>query len=152
MSDAVTHRTLDDILRRLAHLEAVSRIPYASGTYLPTYLGATTAGATTYTLQVGGYLRLGRLILAAGIVVWTAASGTGNAIVSLPFTANPTAGAYQSGSLRLTGVTFANHTPQMLINPATAYFQMDSPLTNANPTTVAVEAAGNIVFTAVYFT
>lgn len=152
MSDAETHRHLDDLERRLAHLEAVSRLPYTSGTYQPTYLGGTTPGATTYSAQSGFYVKIQRFVLAWGVVIWTAATGTGDAHVSLPFVSNTTAGSYHSGSVRLVNVTFANHAPELFINPNTAYFQMDSPLTNAGPTTVAIEAAGNIVFSVAYFT
>lgn len=119
--------------------------PYSSGTWTPTYLGSATPGTTTYTLQDGTYVQIGTIVFFRGVIVWSAATGTGDARISLPFTS---AGAnnYTSGSLRLTSVTFANSAPEMLIDPGTAYFTMDSPLTNANPTKVQMEAAGNVVF------
>ena len=144
-------RQFRKVRKRTSKLETKPWILYQESTYTPTYLGGTTAGVTTYTLQAGFWVRVGSLIFVKGVVIWTAATGTGNALVSLPFTASATANSYQSGSLRLTNVTFANSAPQMLINPSTGAFQMDSPLTNAAPTTVAIEAAGNIVFSATYF-
>src|SRR5262245_2960870 len=63
---------------------------YAAAAYTPTYLGETTPGATTYTTQEGSYIRVGNLVLARGRVTWTAATGTGNATISLPFTAAST--------------------------------------------------------------
>lgn len=116
-------------------------------TYTPTYLGGTTPGATTYTAQVGAWWQIGSVVVVTGQVAWSAATGTGNAQVSLPFTA---AGYPFSGSLRLQNVTFANSAPEMQISASTAYFEMVSPLSNNVPTPVAVEAAGNIIFTAVY--
>lgn len=58
---------------------------YAVGTWTPTYVGGVTPGVTTYSVQVGTWTRLGRAIFAYGRVVWTAATGTGNAHVSLPW-------------------------------------------------------------------
>lgn len=119
------------------------------GVWVPTYLGAVP-GVTTYSLQQGAYTRLGNVVIAELTVVWTAASGTGAAQVSLPFPASATANQNASGSVRNVNVTFANSSPQILIVPSTAFFQLQSPLTNAASTTVPVEAAGNIVATVVY--
>lgn len=123
-------------------------VPFRNaGTYAPTYLGGTTPGATTYTAQNGAWWQIGPIVFVTGQVAWSAATGTGNAQVSLPFTA---AGYPFSGSLRLQNVTFANSAPEMQISASVAYFEMVSPLSNNVPTPVAVEAAGNIIFTAIY--
>lgn len=124
---------------------------YAKGTYSPTYLGNTTPGATTYSLQQGAWTRIGNVVIVTGTVVWTAATGTGNANISLPFTAANVSNQFLSGSVRVDSVTFANGTPQVVIAPNTAFFNLISPITNAVGTTVAIEAAGNIIFTIVYF-
>lgn len=126
-------------------------LEYDQGTYTPTYQGLTTGGATTYTTQQGAWTKIGRVVIATGAVVWTAASGTGIAIVSLPFTAANVAGQFYAAVSSVTGVTFANSAPNAQIAPNTAYFFLVSPLSNASPGTPAVEAAGNIVFTVVYF-
>jgi len=124
---------------------------YDTGTYVPTYLGGTTPGVTTYTTQVGSWTRIGRAAIVQGAIVWTAATGTGNVNVSLPFTSANVTNQIFSGSLWLSGVTFANNTPMMILNPNAALFLMSSPLTNAAPTQVAIEAAGTIIFTVTYF-
>jgi hypothetical protein len=124
---------------------------YDFGTYVPTYVGGTTAGVTTYTTQSGAWVRVGALMVATGTVVWTAATGTGNARISLPLASANVANQNYSGSLRTVNVTFANGTPQIIVVNNSAFFEMQSPLTNAASTTVAVEAAGNIVFTVNYF-
>lgn len=118
--------------------------------YTPTYLGATTPGTTTYSLQAGFYIRIGNLVICWGAVVWTAATGTGTALISLPFTSTATTNANFSGSVRCSSVTFANGTPQVQFAASSAAWQMLSPLTNAGGATVAIEAAGNLIWTIIY--
>lgn len=145
-----------DIVRRLEQTQ-VKEVPggisgfstfYDAGTYTPTYVGGTTAGATTYSLQQGEWIRIGGLVVASGVVVWTAATGTGNARISLPFASKAIS---FSGSASLSGVTFTNSTPTVEIGSGNIFFQLRSPLTNAAGALVQVEAAGTITFTATYF-
>lgn len=124
---------------------------YATGSYVPTYLGNTTAGVTTYTAQAGQYVRIGRVVIATGTITWTAATGTGNANISLPITAVATANLNITGSVATSGVTFANNAPQIFSVPGVAFFNLISPLTNAASPVVQIEAAGTIVFTVTYF-
>lgn len=140
-------RQLFDILQRLERLEKVDLGPVAS-TYTPTYLGGTSPGTTTYSFQDGGWVLKGDEVTVRGQVAWTAVTGTGNAQISLPFTA---ASANFTGSLYVNGVTFAAGTPEMLLTGGNAFFTMGSPATNAGPTTVQMEAAGNVIFTVTYF-
>ena len=116
--------------------------------YTPTYVGGTTPGTTTYTFQDGAYSRMGSLVLVRGQLAWSAATGTGEARISVPVA--PSAGNF-TGSLFLSGVTFAAGSPQMLLSPGLLYFTMASPATNAVPTTVQVEASANIIFSVAYF-
>lgn len=148
---------LTDIWRAIHALEEAvgnAKTPDAlyrdSGTYVPTYIGGTTAGTTIYSIQQGSWVRLGNLIIARGTVQWTAATGTGDARISLPFTAANVANQNSGGSVWITTVTFANSTPLLLVSPNTAYFILSSPLTNAANTQVAIEAAGIIVWTVAY--
>ena len=138
-------RQIRDVMDRLERLEKFDIGPVA-GTYTPTYDGAVP-GTTTYTFQDGAWVRIGNIMIVRGQVAWSGATGTGNARISLPFTAG---GANYSGALYLNGVTFAAGSPEMLITGSTAYFTMGSPATNAAPTVVAVEAAGNIIWTCSY--
>lgn len=117
--------------------------------YTPTYIGGTTPGATTYSFQSGTYALFGPIVVVTGQIVWTAATGTGAATISLPLAA---IAVNFSGYMRLDSVTFANSAPEMLITGSGSSFVMDSPITNAGPTRVAVETAGSIVFTCIYFT
>lgn len=132
--------------QQVGQLATRTFILYAKGTYVVTYLGATSAGVTTYTTQDGFYVRIGNVVFFNGRVVWTAATGTGNAIVSLPFTAQNTTGMRYAIRLFITNVTFANGSVQAAIAPGGTTFNMASPATNAASTAVAVEAAGDIIF------
>ena len=123
---------------------------YAADTYTPTYLGGSTPGTTTYTTQYGEWTRIGRLIFVMGRLVWTAATGTGNAQISLPITIVNRTDLFGAGSLDMTNVTFAAGTPLMLLQPGTAVFIMRSPATNAASTNVAIEAAGTLNFSCWY--
>lgn len=123
---------------------------WEQATYVPTYTGGTAAGTTTYSVQQGAYVRLGSVVIALGTLQWTAATGTGDARISLPFTSANVSNQNAGGSVWISSVTFANSTPLVLISPNVAYFVLSSPLTNAGNTQVAIEAAGVLVFTVVY--
>ena len=66
---------------------------YEEGTFTPTIIGTTTAGAGTYTSQVGRYTKVGNRVFVSIAVTWSAHTGTGNiAIAGLPFVTNATSG------------------------------------------------------------
>lgn len=149
--DEIIARQLEDIQRRLDQLEARSVMSYAKSTYVPAYLGAATAGVTTYTTQVGFYTKIGRAVFFNGYVLWTGATGTGAATISLPFTPDATANMRYSVMLRTNNVTFANGSVQGRIAPGDPRIFLDSPLTNAASTVINVEAAGDIMFSGFFF-
>ena len=60
---------------------------YEEGTFTPTAYGSTTAGTTTYTLQRGGYTKIGRQVTVTMGVDYSALTGTGELrFGGLPFT------------------------------------------------------------------
>lgn len=60
---------------------------YEGGTFTPVVVGQTTAGTGTYTLQKGGYTKVGELVHFQIQLGWSAHTGTGNFVISgLPFT------------------------------------------------------------------
>lgn len=66
---------------------------YEEGTFTPVVSGTTTAGAATYTSQIGIYVKIGKTVFILTQLAWTAHTGTGNlTITGLPFTlsASPT--------------------------------------------------------------
>lgn len=135
------------LARRMARLLPGLRFPQQEqGSYTPTYNGSTP-GTTTYTFQDGTYTRIGNAIVVRGQINWTAATGTGDARVSLPFA--PGTGNF-TGSLWLIGITFAAGTPEMRLSAGNTFFTMISPATNAGGTVVAVEAVGTVIWTVAY--
>lgn len=141
-----------DIKRRLKELEGrenPEHIPITA--YTPTYLGGTTPGTTTYTTQAGWYTRFGRVVLFNGFVVWTAATGTGNAQVSLPFTSDSTTNMRYGVMVSTENVTFAGTGLTGRIAPGQAVFTIASPNSNAASTFVVIEAAGSIIFSGFFY-
>lgn len=151
----VTQQHLEDLMRKLQKLETrIGQVEVREsttgtfGVYTPTYTGGTAAGVTTYAFQAGVWRRFGDQITVVGQVNWSAATGTGEARISLPFA--PVTYNF-TGSVWLSGVTFANSAPELLASPGNLYFVLDSPLTNAAPGRVQMEAAGSVVWGATYF-
>jgi hypothetical protein len=75
---------------------------YEEGTFTPTLFGASSAGTTTYTTQIGIYTKIGRQVTVSLNVTATATTGTGELrIGGLPFAASGTypytAAPYVSG-------------------------------------------------------
>lgn len=77
---------------------------YEEGTYTPAIVGLTTAGAGTYSTQVGEYTKIGNRVLTTWHLIWSAHTGTGNMSVSIPFAA----GADAVASLLPSNLTAAN--------------------------------------------
>lgn len=73
--------------------------------YTVTYTGATTAGTTTYSVQSGFYSRIGNLIFVQFAIQVSAATGTGNVSISLPFASN-SGGPTFVGSVFISGGSY----------------------------------------------
>lgn len=152
----MTDHNLEDVLRRIQDLEQWRdrnkvEVPiFSRASYAPTYTGGATPGTTTYTVQVGEYVRIGSLVHAQGRVTWTNATGTGVARISLPLTAANIANAFGAVALVTDAVTFASGAPQGLILPNAAYFELKYPVSNAATVDIAIEAAGTVFFSATY--
>lgn len=135
---------------RVAARAAAKPVPILSGTWTPSYEGATTAGVTTYTTQIGNYTRIGRVVFAQFDLVWTAATGTGVVrIGGLPFTS--ATGINVAYAVQSTNVTFANGSIQGLFQGNNTKAQLFSPATNAAGTELAIEAAGTLRGLIIYF-
>ena len=144
---------LDTLARQLAPylLPHITQRVIVLGTYTPTYTGATTAGTTTYTIQTGTWTRIGNRLIVTGRVAWSAATGTGNALISLPTAADFTNVSRFPVLVHPQNVTFAAGVPVGVIDGTSASaFLLFSPASNAAGTIVAVEAAGDVQFTAIY--
>lgn len=120
-----------------------------TGTWTPTYGGLTINGATTYSTQQGNYVRIFNVVFAAFELTWTAATGTGSAYISLPFTAQAT--LEFAMPIYPSGITYAGGPPYALVNTGLNYLVMGTPTSNAATATLAVEAAGTVYGMAIYF-
>lgn len=148
MADAWT--AIRDLAMRLERLERVDRAgsPLA---YTPTYQGGTTAGVTTYSTQEGTYLTVGRLVIAIINLTWSAATGTGEARISLPLTIASDVALY-SGFARYSAVTWTGGAPQIVLNAGNLHLRMQGVSSDAGATITVIEAAGAAAITAVYLT
>lgn len=64
---------------------------YEQGSFTPAIFGTTTGGTGTYSIQRGGYIKIGALVYAQVYIGWTAHTGTGGMRLSgLPFTSENT--------------------------------------------------------------
>lgn len=122
----------------------------SSSSWVPAYFGLSTAGVTTHSIQAGFWTRIGRLYFVNARVVWTNATGTGVAAISLPVTATSTANSSFFIGVRSDGLTFANNNVVGRITNAN-HVRFDSLLTNAAPTAVNVEAAGDVIISGFFY-
>ena len=68
---------------------------YEEGTWTPAVTGSTTAGSATYTIQQGNYTKIGNVVYWQVRLAYTGHTGTGNTIISFPFTS---ANRYAAGN------------------------------------------------------
>ena len=123
----------------------------AVGTFTPTYGGATTAGTTTYVTQTGRYVRVGPWCLISVRVWWTAATGTGDAVIGgLPFAGKNLSNFAQALAVQTFNVTFAASGAHAIIGAGASQATLSSPTSNGASTPLAVEAAGIITLSGVY--
>ena len=152
MADLDIWRELRLIKDQLERLRKAETPIYATGTYTPTYTGATTAGATTYATQAGSYTRIGNVVVFTLYVSWTAATGTGTAVISLPLTAANVTNQFFAPPLWYAGITYGAGTGVIsVIRPNTARAELWTPANNAASTAIPVEAVGEMVMTGLYF-
>jgi len=72
---------------QVASADANTLDDYEEGTFTPTAVGATIAGATTYTLQQGTYTKIGRQVTLSVRLSWSAMTGIGELTFGgFPFT------------------------------------------------------------------
>ena len=140
-------RHIKKLNQRVGRAEVKAPIVQLTGTFVPTYEGATTAGVTTYTTQSGHYWLFGPLCIVRAELNWTAATGTGNVVLGgLPFAASQTV----AFAVMTNNVTFPNSGVQGLLSGGDQVARLFSPITNAASPQLTIEAAGIIRYTIVY--
>lgn len=131
------------------------KLAYGAPTaFTPTYFGSTTAGATTYTLQVGRYVRIVNVVQCWGRVAWTAATGTGSGrIGGLPYAATSVENMIFPVTLWANGITWggAGTVPSYRLDAGSGVMSLEVATSNAGIGAIAVEAAGDVAFHLSYF-
>ncbi len=123
---------------------------YEEGTWTPVLAGSTIAGTAAYSVQQGNYVRRGNNVKCSIYLAYTGHTGTGQALITLPFTSGeyfnagfPYAPNYATGLANSYGVWIS--TPG---NPnIVAFAQVIQ--TNATAA-MAVDAASEIILTFEY--
>lgn len=145
-------RAVADMQQAIRDLQRAETVAPQSGTWEPAYYGGTTAGTTTYVAdgRVGRYVRLGAFVWFSGRIQWTNATGTGNAQISLPFTAVNATNYRAVVALTAGNVTYSQDAPSGNIVANTDYFLIVSPVTGGGTTISQVETDGVLLFTGHY--
>ena len=140
---------------QVASSDANTLDDYEEGTWTPTIKGTSTAGTGTYSVQVGTYTKVGRVVYFQGRLTWSAHTGTGDMqIAGIPFTSLSTTNSNSpcnfgyvnnlslAASSVLTGFVFPN-TNDIGLYQYTAGGGVAS--------TVAIDTAADIIFSGFYF-
>lgn len=87
--------------------DQLGTLDYQEGTWTPTVDGATP-GTTTYSVQEGYYTKIGNMVWVSGLIIISAATGTGNAIFGgLPFTVKNQTNYAPRGSANVNSTSWA---------------------------------------------
>ena len=141
---------------QVAATDANTLDDYQEGNFTPTIVGTTTAGAGTYTIQVGRYTKIGRSVNIQFRVTWTAHTGTGNMnIGGLPFTALNVTNAFAAVTFGfVSNVAYtAGATPMGYVAPNSATIALvQMPSGGGAMVAVPLDVAGDYIISANYIT
>jgi len=120
---------------------------YEEGTFTPVIVGNTTAGAGTYTNQIGQYTKVGNRVFIQIRVDWSAHTGAGTtALAGYPFTSGAT--CYGSFAVRYDGgfiVTIGNVPAcAFLVPSATQGNLIQYELATGNSGAMTLSATGSV--------
>lgn len=127
---------------------------YEEGTWTPTVFGSSTAGAATYTLQVGRYTKIGNTVVCHANLGISAHTGTGNVrLGGLPFTSANVSNIAYAGSIAELGnltLTALNIATLYLAQNETAIYVIQYPVGGGAASGVAMDSEFNIAFSITY--
>ena len=127
---------------------------YEEGTFVPTLLGGTSAGATTYSVQVGWYTKIGNLCTISGQINASALTGTGNAqLGGIPFTNKTATNLVSIGTAQISasGWTWGKPCATLSSNSGQTFFTLVGTGTAANQAAIPITNAAIILaFTITY--
>ncbi len=123
---------------------------YEEGTYTPALIGLTTAGAGTYTAQIGKYTKIGNLVYISQNVNWTAHTGTGSmAFIGCPFNAAVTSPTF---NLHVTNLTFTGSQLQAIMISLGSQINLESASTGAASAGVTMDTSAQVRLSGGLFT
>lgn len=125
---------------------------YQEGTFTPVLEGMTTAGAGTYTTQIGEYTLIGNRCLFNLTLVWTAHTGTGNMrLTGLPFTSETGPRIYPCAVYGSNITMTAAHVLQASVQPNSKTIELTSyPSGGGAAVNIAMDVAGTIYISGHY--
>lgn len=125
---------------------------YTEGSFTPTIVGQTSAGAGTYTSQIGRYTRIGNRVFYQAYIVWTAHTGTGNMQMGgLPFTSSATTNSFASQSIWISNITYtANSQVAGYVNVNATTIQFQEFASGGAAGTIALDTAGSVILSGHY--
>lgn len=138
----VTNRYVDN---------GIQTVSDQTGTFTPVVFGGTVAGAAAaYSVQVGRYVRVGKLVHATINVAWSGHTGTGDLRISgLPNPIISTTNDNPVGTCLADALTFAG---QLVVygGAGTSTLRLASQATGAAVSFVAMDAAASLFITIMY--
>lgn len=121
---------------------------YEEGTFTPTIIGLSTAGAGTYSFQDGKYTKVGNRVLFSARCTWSAHTGTGVFVMGgLPFASG--SGSSYPVALAVSDLTMANQLFGYIVGTQ-AYITFGTAATGANFAFSSIEAAADIIASGQY--
>jgi hypothetical protein len=126
---------------------------YEEGTFTPTIFGSTAAGTGTYSEQLGYYTKIGNRVSFRIGLNWSAHTGTGNMrIGGLPFTTNINSSEVLVNWVEGIVLTANNLCVLNTAGNSTVILFYQLPTGGGNLTDVAMDAAGTVRTSGMYFT
>jgi hypothetical protein len=125
---------------------------YEEGMFTPVIAGATTAGAGTYTVQLGRFTRIGNRVEFNLHITITAHTGTGAMLITgLPYLSEATANNYSAISIGYcSNLTFTNANVGGVILPATSKIALYSAASAGVVAAIAIDVAHELVISGTY--
>lgn len=121
------------------------------GTWTPVIVGSTAAGTGTYTVQLGEYQKVGKLVFITCTIGWSAHTGTGNMTLSgLPVPSGT--GVSHALSVYFNNITLAavGNKVMALVNPSLSNVDLYEVGSGA-VALLPIDAAGSFTLTGFYF-
>ena len=146
-----TFRTATPAAHASTHLDGGSDPIVTSAAFTPIVEGITTAGAGTYTTQLGAYYTIGKLVFFEITLVWTAHTGTGNMRVNgLPFTSANNS-IYAAAGVAFSAITLLaiGNKVQAYVAPNTTQVQI-SEVGSGALSSIPMDTAGTLIIAGCY--